>query len=91
MQQQNAAKQSGFPIVLSILRYLTSILVYLRLTSIIVWLKKAGLNRLVNKITNKNLKYEPIDDEVKSKLQRHFIEDIENLEKLLGKDLSNWK
>ena len=47
--------------------------------------------RIYMKVTLTQSPYTPLSKEQKRELTKYFIEDIENLEKLLNKDLSAWK
>lgn len=64
----------------------------LRFITDFIW--KLWIRKMLNKIREKNLQeytYPEIDKNTKEKLKKYFIEDIENLEKFLNRDLSHWK
>jgi hypothetical protein len=56
------------------------------------WLReKKGLERLVRRLLDLNLRETSFPEEAKASLIQHFIGDISKLETLLGWDLSRWK
>ena len=61
----------------------------------IFWIKrKTGISDLFNKINDFNVKESEkskIDSDIKKRLKKIYNDDIEKLEKLIGRDLSLWK
>ncbi len=56
--------------------------------------RKTKINEIFNKINDFNVKESDkpkLSQELKKKLKLVYLEDIEKLEKLIGKDLSSWK
>jgi hypothetical protein len=54
--------------------------------------KSAGLSDLLSKWNEKPFEDKPrLDSQSELRLRKYFLEDTENLETLIGKDLSDWK
>ena len=80
-----------------------SLLVRNMITSFLEWLRKTfptihfkimdsfALYKLYSLVNQTGHKYPPISPEVRKRVASTFTEDINKLEKLLGRDLSSWK
>ena len=61
---------------------------------IFLFKRKTKISNLFNKINDLNVKdFEKpkLDSEIKKRLKKIYLEDLEKLEKLIGRDLSHWK
>jgi hypothetical protein len=55
------------------------------------WLKRRGLKDMFMRISTEAAAYPPLDPDTRRRLVEYFAEDTEQLERLLGRDLSRWK
>ena len=77
-------KKIGYIVINSLNR-----LGFKKIASQILW--SIPLRKLYKKINVVPLKYPPMDSKVKNRLKKFYRSDIESLEKLIRRDLSNWK
>ncbi len=61
------------------------------LDCIVDCLNRLGVREVVNKISIKKFEYPPINPETEQYLRKYFLSDIEQLEKLINRDLTPWK
>ena len=71
-------------------RRLNYIFPKLGLTGVVKRLKRAGLNTFVTRLNTKPLEKSKIPDEARKYILDQLTPDIQQLEKLLNKDLSHW-
>jgi len=70
--------------------YVTQLLVEMRLSFLVDFLKNLGVNKVVQKINSTDMSYAGMKNETRDFLKAQFKEDIASLEKLLDRDLSCW-
>jgi len=90
-EKSNAAKAIKSPFVSKLMGWFSAVMVALKLSSVLTYLKEIGLKKLVMKFNTDKVEYAPMTAETKSFLQLQFLDDINRLEKLINKDLSAWK
>ena len=90
-EKSNAAKAIKSPFVSKLMGWFSAIMVSLKLSAVLTYLKDVGLKKLVMKFNTAKVDYPPMTAETKSFLQLQFLDDINRLEKLINKDLSTWK
>ena len=66
-------------------------LVDTRLSSLLDAFRKYGAHSLFNKLNTTSLNHRPINEETRRKLVAYFGDDISDLEKMLGREFSDWK
>ncbi len=91
MEKSNAAKAIKFPFVSKLMGWFSAVMVALRLSFVLQWLKEKGLRKWVLKWNSQPMDYPAMKTETRAYLNEVFKEDIEQLEDLLNIDLSHWK
>lgn len=94
-KRENVASQVKFPLLRKIIDFTVKIVYNLHLEFLINFFKKIGIQKAVYyfhyKINVSAVKKPELNPETQEKLRNLFREDIENLGKLIGRDLSKWK
>lgn len=88
--KSNRAKVARWKGVVRMMNASVKFLANLRLVFLVRFLKKIGFNKLLLRLTTTKLTYPPMDLQTRQKLRLAFEDDIQQLEKLLNKDLSHW-
>lgn len=86
--KNNIAKSTG---LLQLMEFFSKLLIKLNLSWLIRTLKNLGLKKFIKRRITKSYKPQKIDVATRQYLKKYYKNDIENLEKLLNKDLSHWK
>jgi benzoyl-CoA reductase/2-hydroxyglutaryl-CoA dehydratase subunit BcrC/BadD/HgdB len=89
-EKSNPARQSRFRWLQTEIRRLHYFMVSIGLSGMIKWLKRIGMKEFVMMINSKPFKKEPMPKEVKAYIIEQVRDDVKQLEKLTGKDLSHW-
>jgi hypothetical protein len=94
MHQTKKVKSKKVGLFLSAIPKISTFMRKHNLDFLINTLRKAGIEKGVSEIENKNrvsMEKIPMKEETKKELYKKFLPEIEKLENLLGKDLSIWK
>ena len=63
----------------------------MRLLRLVIWAKEIGLRDMLMRLLVRPVEYPPMPEDVRQRLEATFAEDIAKLEKLLNRDLKNWR
>jgi len=89
-KKSNPARKSHYAPLQLMIRKFNNMLVSIGLSGVIKSLKMAGLGNFVMNVTSKPLVKKSIPEEAKKYIIDHIKDDVHQLEKLTGKDLSSW-
>jgi len=98
-QRDNAAREVRSKFISKAINYLVNLFyAFIKFTRLFIIkdiVVKIGLQKFIYyfayKINVKSFQKPPLNPETEKKLRRLFLEDINQLEKLVGRDLSSWK
>lgn len=90
-KKSNASQTVKNKFIFPVMSSFSKVLIFLRLSFLLNFLKRIWLKRLVFKLFFKKYKYEKMEEKSRKYLQEKFATDISNLEKFLWRDLSEWK
>jgi hypothetical protein len=91
IKKSNQARKTRSVSFMRLSEFLTRFLVERRLSSFVGFLKKMGANKLIQRINSSDMVDKAMPGRTRDFLAARFCEDIDNLEKLLDRDLSCWK
>jgi len=90
-KKSNQSKKVRLGIITKIIYFCVRTISRLRLNKLLTLAEKLKIDKVINKINTKKVDKESIDPEIRRYMNKQFLPDIEKLEKLINKDLSNWK
>jgi hypothetical protein len=90
VKKSNQARKTRSIHFMRFSEFVTQLLVKMRLSSLVDFLKNMGVNKLVQKINSTDMSSTGMKNETRDFLKGQFKEDIASLEKLLNRDLSCW-
>ncbi|MEA2020131.1 MAG: sulfotransferase [Patescibacteria group bacterium] len=90
-KRTNASKSVKTTSIPRLMGIFSELLISLNLSWLIRLLKNIGIKKFIMQFITKRRKHQKIDTQTENYLKNFYQEDIENLEKLLNKDLSHWK
>ncbi len=90
-EKSNAAKAIKSPFISKLMGWFSAVMVALKLSAVLGYLKDLGLKKWVMKLNTSKVEHPPMTAEDKAFLQLQFLDDIQELEQLINKDLSAWK
>ncbi|MEA2006619.1 MAG: sulfotransferase domain-containing protein [Patescibacteria group bacterium] len=89
--RKNKAKRVRFRSGLVLINRLSKIFIFLGFSRVLKVLVKYGFKDFCLRIISDESRYPPIDKGLRSELIKKFISDIDDFERLTGKNLSSWK
>ncbi|MBK9983491.1 MAG: sulfotransferase domain-containing protein [Saprospiraceae bacterium] len=89
-KKSNSARISRFPFLQTAIRRMNNVLIGFGLSGLIKRLKMAGLGNFVMKANSRPLAKTKMPETVKQYIINELTDDVHQLEKLTGKDLSHW-
>ncbi len=89
-QKSNEARKSRFRGLQSVTRVFIYFMVSIGMSGVIRKLKEGGLRDFIHRANSKPVEKTPMPPDVKEYIIDHVSDDVQQLEKLLNKDLSHW-
>lgn len=90
-KKANAAKASKFTFISTLMGWFAALMVTLRLSKVLHFLKEKGLKRLVMRLNSSKIDYPPMSPESRAFILEKTTPDVVKLEELLGRDFGEWK
>ncbi len=89
-EKSNAAKKTRVKWLRELVAVVERKMTTLGFSSLLRWLKKMKVNKLIARLNSSKITYSKVGDADKDWLVDQFREDVLNLEKMTGRDLSHW-
>ena len=90
-KKANSAKASKFTFISTLMGWFSAIMVALRLSKIIHWLKEKGFKNWVMGMNSTKIDYPPMSAKSRAFILNKTNADVEQLEQLLGRKFEGWK